>query len=317
MWGLFFISPLLCKATEPDSIPRWNINGLITLGSNGAIFTNWVAGGETNIGGNGIININADLRSNELHWRNRLELAFGFINRVEQPFEKTNDRLEFTSSFGSTLTEQWNFNTTLNFRTQFAPGFRFPNVENRISDFMAPGFLIVTSGIEFKPSNKFSLILGPTSYRATFVLVQELADRGAFGVRPAVLNEAGDIVQRGQNLRVEFGGFIRASYQNEIMKNVSLQSSINLFNGYDTRLTRWDVQFDNLLNLKINNLFSITSLVSAIYNEDILVQTNDAGDLGRRTQIKSSLVIGLTYTIKNNATQNYRDQMQNYFLPTN
>jgi hypothetical protein len=298
-----------------DSTKIWNIRGLFNIGKNSAIFTNWAAGGESNYGGSGIVNLNINYEGEEVSLTNRLEMNFGFIKRTENPFEKTSDRLELTSIFGSKLTDKWNFNTTLNFRTQFARGFNLPNREQRISNFMSPAFLTITTGIEYKPNEKFNLIIGPTSYRATFVLDRDLANRGAFGVRPEIIDSEGNQLRPGGWFRIEFGAFFRFSYQDEILKNVNFQSSANLFNSYETKLTRFDVQFDNLFSFKISKLISVTTLISILYNEDQPVQINEQGDLSRRTQIKQTLVFGLTKTIGAGKKVNISKEVNEYVMP--
>ena len=58
------------------------------------------------------------------------------------------------------------------------------NQENYISKFMAPGYLMVSLGIDWKPKEYFSIMISPLTSKITFVNDDQLAAIGAFGVDP-------------------------------------------------------------------------------------------------------------------------------------
>ena len=62
--------------------------------------------------------------------------------------------------------------------------------------------------------------MSPFSGRFTFVLDQALSDSGAFGVT------------RGENIRGEFGPYVRADMNKELSKNINLSSTLELFTDY-------------------------------------------------------------------------------------
>ena len=53
---------------------------------------------------------------------------------------------------------------------------------------MAPGYLLFAAGYDFKKGDWLSLFFAPVTGKMTFVLDETLANAGAFGVEPAVLN---------------------------------------------------------------------------------------------------------------------------------
>jgi hypothetical protein len=51
------------------------------------------------------------------------------------------------------------------FKTQFTTGYDYKTDTSRISDFMAPGYLITAIGMDYKPNNKFTAFITPLSGR--------------------------------------------------------------------------------------------------------------------------------------------------------
>ena len=74
----------------------------------------------------------------------------------------------------------------VNFRTQFAKGYAYPDDKNKImtSDFMAPGYVLVSPNISYQPSERFSVSLSPATARWTIVGNDSLSSVGAYGVDP-------------------------------------------------------------------------------------------------------------------------------------
>ncbi|MDQ3191740.1 MAG: DUF3078 domain-containing protein [Bacteroidota bacterium] len=273
---------------EADTILGWKKGGLIQIGGSQVSLTNWIAGGQSSVAVNGIVSLYARKTMESYVWENFLDLGYGLIRQGEQnPWRKTDDRLDFTSKFGRTITDNWNFTGLLNFKTQFTEGV----AENgeKISSFMAPAYLIAAIGGEYKPNQNFSFFLAPLASKNTFVLDPQLSETGSFGVDP------------GSVYRSEFGGYFRMAYKVGIMENISFQTKVELFSNYLNNPENIDVNWETLLSLKVNKYISTTLATHLIYDHDIAIPVDRTGDgifdsSGPRTQFKQVLTVGIAVT---------------------
>ncbi len=80
-----------------------------------------------------------------------------------------------------------------------------------------------------------------------------------------------------------------------IMKNVGIQSKLELFSNYLNNPENIDVDFENTLNLKINQYISTTLILHFIYDDDIMIALDPEGlRSGPRLQFKEVLSVGLS-----------------------
>jgi hypothetical protein len=235
-----------------------------------------------------------------------LDAGYGFITTKSQSLRKNEDKVELNVKAGKRAKGNFYYAGMMNFRTQFAPGFNFPNDSTIISNFLAPGFLSLALGIDYKPTTWFSVFMSPIAGRATFVMDEALANAGQFGVTPAVIDTSnGAIITPGEKLRLEFGASVRARLQKDLTKNISIVSNLALFNNYTDPIKEQrgniDVNFDLLLLIKANKWLTTSIYANLIYDHDVDVpvtrQINDVEvkGTGPRTQFKEVLGVGLSY----------------------
>lgn len=154
--------------------------------------------------------------------------------------------------------------------------------------------------MDYKLSDKFSAFIAPATSKFTFVSDQFLADAGAFGVDPARYDSSGIRLIAGKNIRAEFGGYIRIMYKKDIMKNVSVQTKLELFSNYLKNPQNIDVNWENLISMKVNKFISATINTQLIYDDDtkIAIDKNNDGiidEKGPRIQFKEVLGAGFSY----------------------
>jgi hypothetical protein len=114
----------------------------------------------------------------------------------------------------------------------------------------------------------------------TFVLDETLSAAGSFGLDP------------DQTVRGEFGGYVKIAYKKEILKNVLLDTKIDLFTNYLDNPQYVDVNWDLLLTFTVNEYISATLMTQLIYDYDIKFGP-DADEA--RVQFKELFGLGLTY----------------------
>lgn len=290
-------------STQQDSDPRWLLKSIYGLNGTNSSFVNWNAGGRNNISLLGFVSATAVYDNPVFDWSNTLDLALGGLQYLDgggDGLQKTDDRIELSSKIGYRLKQNRHYYLSFigGFRTQFLDGFNFPNDSTRVSTFMAPGYVNLGLGIDYKPNDNFSAFLSPVASKMTFVRDQRLANAGAFGVEPAVLDGNGNILTPGRQFRPELGAYFRVNYNREVAKNIEMKSRLELFSNYLDRPGNIDVNADVLFNFKVNDWFSASANFTLIYDHDILITDSD-GNTGPRTQFKSVLGVGVSYTMKN------------------
>jgi hypothetical protein len=289
------------RAEAVDTMLGWKRGGIINIGLSQTSLTNWAAGGQNSVATNGILSVFAHKKTMHALWENYLDLGYGLIKQgTTANWWKTDDRAEITSKYGRKTSNNWYVAGLLNFKTQMAPGFNYPNDSVKISNFLAPAYLLAAVGMEYKiPS--FSAFIAPLTEKTTIVADQSLADAGAFGVEKAVFDPVtGQLTIRGKNIRNEFGGYVRMMYNKEIMKNIGFQTKIDLFSNYLNNPQNIDVYWEALLNMKVNKLIAVTVSTNLIYDDDIIIKIDKDKDGildvdGPRVQFKEILNVGFSY----------------------
>lgn len=296
------------RKQKSDTTQGWKTGGVFGANFTQVSLSNWAAGGQNSVSLNGVLSLFADYKKNNASWDNQLSLGYGESKVAGSEWLKSDDRILLNSKYGQKASENWYYAALLNFKSQFAPGFSDATETTKISDFMAPGYFLGAIGMDYKPSDKFSLFISPVTTKLTVVNNQTLADQGAFGVEAA--EYAGDNpdstkLKDGKTSRLEVGGYIRLAYKKDIWDNVSFQTNLDLFSNYSEEPQNIDVNWDNLLSMKINKYLTTTITTSLIYDHDIKIQeTKDDGTpklkdgepiIGPRTQFKYVLAVGFQY----------------------
>jgi len=277
------------KTQSTDTLEGWKKGGVVFINTSQTSFSNWAAGGQNSLSINGLINLFANYKMGKSNWDNSFNVGYGLLKQgKDADFIKTDDKIDLVSKYGYQAFSKWNYAALFNFRTQMTNGYNYPNDSVPISKLLAPGYILLAAGLDYKPSDQFSVFIAPLTGKFTLVNDQALADSGAFGVEP------------GNKSRSELGGYIRVLFQRDIIKNVSFGTKLDLFSNYLNNPQNIDINWETLLTLKANKYLSATLATHLIYDDDvdIEVDTDDDGiadEKGPRTQFKEILSIGLTF----------------------
>ena len=287
----------------------WKTSGYFGLNFSQTSLSNWQGGGQDNIAGNSILNVQAIYKKDKAEWLSKLDAQYGLIKTGDAKiFKKNLDQLFALSKFNlNAFNKYWFYVTQADYRTQFAPGYNYVGDSisgQATSDFNSPGYIQLAVGLDFKPTKYFSATLAPMAGKITLVNRQYLADAGAFGVDKAVLDTAGRIVTNGKKSRFEFGGRVILKFKKDIFKNVNLDSYLDLFSNYANKPGNIDVVFNNLLTLKINKYFSANVISQLLYDDESITKRDwdkdgkfdNKNDInGPRVQMLTTLAIGFGY----------------------
>lgn len=290
------------KERVHDTIPNgWRTGGLISLNFSQVSLTNWSAGGENSVSLNSLVVLSARYKKDHHTWDNSLEIGYGFLRTGNNKSQKTDDKLDFTTKYGrQTKGKKWYYSALLNFKTQMMPGYNYPNDTLKISDFLAPAYLLGGLGMDYKPNDNFSVYISPATAKMTIVNNEVLADAGMFGVEKAVYNDLGIKIKDGEMIRGEYGAYLRVVWKQDLMENVKFLTKLELFSNYIENPQNVDVNWEFLLNLKVNKYISATLTTQLLYDDDIDILIDNNGDgiideAGPRVQFKEVIGVGLNY----------------------
>lgn len=263
----------------------WRVNGEFGFKFNQVALSNWAAGGQNSLAWSSTFALDANYLKDRWKWDNFLRLGYGLSKQGENPLNKTDDQILINTNLGYELKGSWYLTFNANFRTQFTKGYDLPNDSVKISTFMSPGYLVAGLGIEYKPNDNFAVILTPVTNKTVFVLDDFLSEQGAFGPDSSATSKR------------EFGAFISLAYKKEILKNVTLGTLYTMFSNYEN-LASWDINWDLVIDFKINSFLAANITTNLIYDEDIAIPVDNTGDgikesFGPRVQFRQALGIGI------------------------
>ena len=262
---------------------QWELNGVTGVNLSQSAFSNWAAGGENSIASNVYLNGSLKRKSGNWLWVNTLALEYGMSKIKSQGSRKTNDNIDFSTQLGYSLDNKWFYTGMGSFKTQFDNGYQYPDKTSYISKFMAPAYSNISLGIEYRPKSNYSFYYSPLSGKMTFVQDNRLSDAGAFGVDP------------GKKFRMEFGSYFKARAEQKIMENVDLISTLDFFTAYDKSFGNVDINWDILINMKINKYLSTTLNATLKYDDDVKSIDGAGNARGAKIQLKEILGVGIVY----------------------
>ncbi len=282
--------------TDTTKKMKWETGGKAGITLSQAFLANWVAGGESSVSMIGTLHLFANKKKRYSNWANTLDLQLGFTGQGKV-FRKTVDRMELTSERRIYLRKKWFYDYRLNFRSQMLPGYSSPDDTVVISNFMAPGYVFLTFGFDWHPVRGLTVLIAPLSGKFTIVADQALANRGAFGVVKATIDELTDIILTlGKNLKTEFGGYVKLYYKGNITSTTSVESRLELFSNYLHKPQNVDVNWEVLGKVKISEVFSVNLYTHLVYDDDIKQKVDDEGNVlvGPKLQFLEILGVGVT-----------------------
>jgi hypothetical protein len=275
------------RTISGDTVFGWKKGALLSLNFVQSSFNNWSAGGKNSVAFNGLVSLYAKHNTANSAFENYLDLGYGLLKEGKADLQKTDDRIELLSKYGQRARKNWYYSGLVNFRSQFAGGYNYPNDSVKISDFLAPAYVLAALGFDFKPNSYFSLFIAPVTTKYTIVNNSHLSDLGSFGVEP------------GKKTRSEWGGYLRLVYsrkdfQAEILKNVAFTTKLDMFSNYANHPQNIDINWETLIVMKVNKFLSVNLNTQLIYDDDIDI-VKDGVVLGPRTQFKEILGVGLSF----------------------
>ena len=251
---------------------RLSFHGSYGLNINQLALSNWAAGGENTFAGKAFASFT--LLDHKKTFEQKLigNFAFGIARFASKGIEKQDDKIDLTYSLSRNSMTQWNLSSIVTFNTQFANGYKYPNDSTVISTFFAPAYLTLSIGCSYKTKDeRFQIYMSPVAGKVTFVMNQELADKGAFGVKKGYYDQD-SIWIPGEHIAPAIGVNFIINYKRSIGKNITYTTLLNTFYNYierhdDDRMPI-DVNWENTVNFMITKYISTILFVHLKYDHN-------------------------------------------------
>lgn len=288
---------------KEEIITYWTRSNKAGINLNEVAFINWNSGGNNSISALMHGAFGRRYKKDLLNWNSILSVRYGLNAQQGRELRKTEDQLEIESNFGyrKDSVSNWYYSAKLDFNTQLSYGYRYPNTKDPISKFMAPGYAFVGVGTEYSaPSENLKAYISPVTQKSTFVLDQELANEGMYGVSPAVRDEEGNILENGEKIRSEFGFLISGSLTKQISENIRMNNKTRLYSDYLNKFGNIDIDWEINFDMKVNEYVRANVGSHLKYDDDVKFKEDLDGDgeletVGPKVQFKQLLGVGLVY----------------------
>src|SRR3954468_21459280 len=236
-------------STKVDTVKNgWRTGGMIAINVGQGGSRNWASGAEKwSVSLGTIVNVFANRKMGKWSWDNSLDLGYAFINTQSQGFRKTDDKIYFATKFGRALKPKLDLSILLNYRSQLYDGYDYnylgQGLKKRTSGFMAPAYVTLAPGLDWKPTPDLSIFITPISVRWIIVSNKPFDYLFQGGVIPDSVKTpaSGDYekpkavlygVDPTREVRIEAGGFASISFKKEVVKNVVYTTKLDLFSNY-------------------------------------------------------------------------------------
>ena len=279
-----------------DSV-NWKKGGDVSLNFSQIQFSNWVAGGENSLSLSSSANLYANYKKDKLIWENYAFMAYGIVKAEKRKTVKNSDQLNMGSRVGYQMAPKWYYTAALLGRSQFAPGYRYSADTIRVSDFLAPAYLFLSLGLDYKPSSKFFVSFAPAMGKATFVRCDNEEIKKAAGI-PA------DMIAENKNARYEFGaGLVLNLNGSYFSKKVTYSTQLELFSNYFDNPQNLDVVWDFQFRVALAKYIAASVRLNMLFNDSqktfvtrkLPDGTTTKEQHGAKLQLKQFFEIGLFY----------------------
>ena len=281
----------------PDSL-IWKKGGDVALNFSQTYLSNWAAGGEPSLSLSTTANLFANYKKDKLIWENYAFFAYGMIKAGDRKSVKNSDQANIGSRVGLQMARNWYYTAALLGKTQFAPGYKYSSTDTTyVSNFLAPAYLYLSLGLDYKPSSNFSISFAPAMGKATYVRSNN----------PVVLTSSGitkDLIDDGKKSRYEFGGGMVFNLNGDFLsKKVTYITQLELFSNYLEKPQNVDVVWDFQFRIALTKFIAATVRLNMIYDDDqktFKKELQTDGSIedkqhGAKLQIKEYFEIGLFY----------------------
>jgi hypothetical protein len=273
---------------------RSDVSYLLSQG----MVSNWAKGGEDNI--SSVLDITSSLNYNNKVTKvssvTTLRTALGLqTSGRHYDIRKNLDVLEINSKIGHKAFGKFDLSGVFQFKTQFLPGYNYPNDSVKVSKFFNPATLIIGYGLDYKPDKNTSISFSPISYKGTFVPDTAIINQTKFGI-PAD--------RRSKN---EMGAYFTISSKTVLFEKVNMSNKIQLFSNFLSKPQNIDVDWEMVATTSLNWFTDLRLNIHLIYDDDTKLPVYDKegnpvldidGKQRRSPMVQFKEYLGLSFVFK-------------------
>ena len=272
------------KDAADTSTKTWKKGGFYGLNVSQGSLNNWAAGGDNfSLSINSLLSLYAFYKKDKRSWDNTFDFNLGYVNTSSLGGRKNDDRFDLLSKYGYALNPKLNIAGLFNLRSQLFKGYTFSDdIKTLSSNFLAPGYVLLSLGLDYKATKNLSVFISPATARWIIVKDTALSNKGLYGVKP------------GEKSALEFGAFATIGYLKEFNKFITYKGRLDLFSNYRNKPQNIDVFMSNLLNAKLGKVFAVSWSVDLIYDDDVKL----FGKNHRSAALQLKSLIGIGFSLK-------------------
>lgn len=248
---------------KPD---LWKYKGDMSYLLSQGVISNWAKGGENNV--SSVIDVTGYLDYNnkvtKVTSSNSVRFALGLqASGRNADIKKNLDIIEINSKVNHKAFGKFDLSGLFQFKTQFLPGYNYPNDSVKVSKFFNPATLILGYGLDYKPDKNTSISFSPISYKGTYVLDTALINQTKFGI-------AAD--RRAKN---EMGAYLTINSKTILFEKVTMSNKIQFFSNFLSKPQNVDIDWEMIATASLNWFTDIRLNMHLIYDDNTLLPLYD------------------------------------------
>lgn len=278
---LFALSALPALAQDPAAAAApadsakygWShqVSGMLNLTQ--AYYDNWSKGGnnalayEVNLGGECLYD------QPKYQWQTKSKAVYGRTKTGDQASRKSSDELNLETIYTYKMSVMVNPFGSITGQTQFAPGYDYPDVGDRVlkSDSFDPTYITETVGVGVTPFKGFKERLGGTMKQTISSKLIGAADDK-------------ETKSKVETFKQEYGVTSITEYEAQLMENIKGTTRYEVFANFKS----WheiDQRWTNQITAKVNTFISVNFEYEMLYD----------WDLDQSYQTREGLSVGISF----------------------
>jgi len=270
------------KEEKIDSGKTWKTGGIFNLNVGQGTQSNWAAGGDDfSLSIATYLGAHAFYKKDKYSWDNTLDLNYGLVNTTSLGTRKNDDRIDLLSKVGYAISPKFDVAALLNFHSQFSKGYRYNSdgTKDLLSNFLSPGYVLLSLGVDYKPVNGLSIFASPITSRWTIVTDDSVSAK-AYGISP------------GKKVKNEIGAFASITYLANLSKTITYNGRLDLFSDYENNPQNIDVTMTNMFTAKLSKVLTASLGLNLIYDQDVKLFGPNHNSTA--LQLQSIIAVGLS-----------------------
>jgi len=260
----------------PDSLvigENWVIQGRAYVHMSQGAQYQWAKGGDNIFSSLIKTKVNAKYKKGKRIWNSEIKWNYGFLfvgvpddKRKRVEYRTSDDNIDLNSSFGYKAAGDFYYSGLFNFKTQFFPGYKYPNDSVKVSNFLSPAYIVFSFGIAYEPNTNFKLLLSPITSKTTLVVKESQVDETQYGLK------------KGERLYREIGAYLKLYDKRKLYDNIFIENNLTLFSNYEHKPENIDLELQTDISFQVNKYFKALMSFHFIYNDDEGIPINEFVD---------------------------------------